>query len=237
MTPDRLQTIIASLNRRQPDLTVIMENVIKPHNLAAVTRSADAVGCIDVHAITQRKSITLSQMSAGGVRKWIQLHLHKTTEGCVQQLKSAGMQIITTCIADDSRDFRDIDYTRPTAVLVGTELEGVSLQAVELADEHITIPMFGLVQSLNVSVATALVLYEAQRQRQLAGLYEQRRLPEDVYTRLLFEWCHPQVAKYCRAKKIPYPGINAEAEIIEPLADSTTFSSDGLTEWLRKKAD
>ena len=237
MTPDRLQTIITSLNRRQPDLTVIMENVLKPHNLAAVTRSADAVGCLDVHAITQRKSITLSQMSAGGVRKWIQLHLHKNTGDCVQQMKARGMQVITTCIADDSKDFREIDYTRPTAILVGTELEGVSEQAVALADEHITIPMFGLVQSLNVSVATALVLYEAQRQRQQAGMYDHRRLADDEYKRLLFEWCHPQVMKYCKAKKIPYPSINDEAEIIEPLADSTTFSNESFTEWLRKKAD
>jgi tRNA (guanosine-2'-O-)-methyltransferase len=190
-----------------------------------------------VHAITEKKSIQLSQMSAGGVRKWIQLHCHKTTEACVQQLKAQGMQIVTTCLADDSKNFRDIDYTKPTAILVGTELEGISQQAMELADEHITIPMFGHVQSLNVSVATALVLYEAQRQRELAGMYDQRRLGEEDYKRLLFEGCHPQVTRYCKAKKIPYPAINDEAEIIEPLADSKTFSNEGLTEWLRKKAD
>ncbi|MCW9013430.1 MAG: tRNA (guanosine(18)-2'-O)-methyltransferase TrmH [Gammaproteobacteria bacterium] len=235
MTPDRLETIIASLNHRQPDLTVLMENVIKPHNLAAVARTADSVGALEVHAITPRKSIKLSQMSAGGVRKWISVQVHADTPSGINFLKQKGYQIVATCLAEDSRDFREIDYTRPTAILVGTELEGISQQAIELADEHITIPMYGLVQSLNVSVAAALVLYEAHRQRENAGMYKQRQLDDETYMRLLFEWGHPKVAKYCQRKNIPYPRINEQAEFMEPIADSVTYTDESFADWMRKK--
>lgn len=235
MTPDRLETLITSLNHRQPDLTVLMENVIKPHNLAAVARTADAVGALEVHAITPRKSIKLSQMSAGGVRKWINVQVHADTTSAVDHLKQKGFQIVATCLSDTSRDFKEVDYTRPTAIMMGTELEGITEQAIELADEHVSIPMYGLVQSLNVSVAAALVLYEAHRQRQAAGMYEQRQLDEETYLRLLFEWGHPKVARYCQRKNIPYPRINEQGEFLEPVADSKTYSDETYVEWMRKK--
>ena len=235
MTPERLEIVKKSLDRRQPDLTVIMENVAKPHNLAAVARTLEAVGGMDIHAITTRTSIRLSQMSAGGVRKWIPVIKHRSTTEGLEHLKQQGYQVVATTLSEQSRDFREIDYTCPSAILVGEELEGISDQAVALADEHVSIPMVGMVQSLNVSVATALVLYEAFRQREAAGMYDACRLDRQTWLRLLFEACHPQVARDCRQKNIPYPAIDDEAEILEPVSDSTTHSDDDLGSWLRSR--
>jgi tRNA (guanosine-2'-O-)-methyltransferase len=91
-----------------------------------------------------------------------------------------------------------------------------------------------MVQSLNVSVASALVLYEAYRQRDAVGIYDKRSLDDETYFRLLFEACHPKVANYCRNKNIPYPAIDEDAEILEPIADSKTYSEDDFSEWIRK---
>ena len=213
MTPKRLKTIKDSLDRRQPGLTVVMDNVRKPHNLAAVARTLEAVGGLEVHAITRLKSIRLSQLAAGGIRKWIKVNRHATIEQGLEQVRHQGCRVIATAPGRASCDYRDIDYTRPTAILVGEELEGLSESALELADASVTIPIVGMVQSLNVSVATALVLYEAYRQRDRAGLYSRRSLDDITYAKLLFEACHPQVAEYCRRKQIDYPDLDEDGAI------------------------
>ena len=234
MTPERLANIKQGLERRQHDLTVIMEGVRKPHNLAAVGRTLEAVGGLDIHAITELSSIRLSQMAAGGIRRWISVKKHTSTEQGLSSLKASGYQVIATTLSPDSLDYREVDYTRPTAILVGEELEGISDKAVQLADSKIIIPIVGMVQSLNVSVASALVLYEAYRQRDAAGMYDKRSLDDETYFRLLFEACHPRVANYCRNKNIPYPAIDEDAEILEPVADSTTYSEDDFAAWIKK---
>jgi len=220
MTPKRLNTIKTILDRRQPDLTVIMENVRKPHNLAAVARTLEAVGGMDIHAITALTSIRLTQLAAGGTKKWIEVHKHPNTKDGLEHLKNKGLQIVATTLSETSKDYRDIDYTRPTAILVGEELEGISEQAVEMADENICIPIVGMVQSLNVSVASALVLYEAYHQRNKAGMYDSVSLEQDKYTKLLFEACHPRIANHCKNKNIPYPAIDENAKILEPIAST-----------------
>jgi tRNA (guanosine-2'-O-)-methyltransferase len=235
MTPERLSTIKNSLNKRQAGLTVIMENVRKPHNLAAVARTLEAVGGLEIHAITQLTSLRLTQMSAGGIKKWIKVNKHPSTEQGIQHLKQQGFQIIATCLSDSSKDYRDIDYTKPTAILIGEELEGISEQAKQLADEKICIPMIGMVQSLNVSVASALVLYEAYHQRMAAGLYEQRSIDDETYQTLLFEACHPKIATRCQQKNIPYPAIDEDAVILEPLLGSNTDLDNNFSKWLNKK--
>lgn len=234
MTPERLAIIKASLDRRQTDLTVVMENVRKPHNLAAVARTLEAVGGLEIHAITELTSIRLTQMSAGGTKKWIKVNKHPNTEQALKYLKQQGMQIIATSLSENSKDYRDIDYTRPTAILVGEELEGISKQAQQMADENISIPMTGMVQSLNVSVASALVLYEAYHQRMAAGLYDNRSLDDETYMTLLFEACHPKIANCCQQKRIPYPAIDEDAKILEPLLGSQASSDDSFSQWTKK---
>ena len=233
MTPERLATIKENLNRRQTDLTVVMENVRKPHNLAAVARTLEAVGGLRIHAITELTSIRLTQMSAGGTKKWVKVNKHPSTEQGLLHLKQLGFQIIATSLCENSKDYREVDYTKPTAILVGEELEGISEQAIQMADENISIPMIGMVQSLNVSVASALVLYEAYHQRMAAGMYDTRSLDEETYKTLLFEACHPKIANCCLQKNIPYPAIDDDAQILEPLLGSLTNSDDNLAEWFK----
>ena len=234
MTPERLALIKKSLYMRQTDLTVVMENVRKPHNLAAVARTLEAVGGLEIHTITELTSIRLTQMSAGGSKKWIKVHKHPSTEQGLNHLKQQGFQIVATSLGENSKDYRELDYTIPTAILVGEELEGISEQAIQMADENVSIPMIGMVQSLNVSVASALVLYEAYHQRRAAGSYDSRSLDDDTYMTLLFEACHPKIANCCQQKRIPYPAIDEDAQILEPLIGSLANSDDSFAEWIKK---
>ena len=234
MTPERLAIIKASLDSRQTDLTVVMENVRKPHNLAAVARTLEAVGGLEIHAITELTSIRLTQMSAGGTKKWVKVSKHPNTGQGLKYLKQQGFQIVATSLCENSKDYRDVDYTKPTAIMVGEELEGISEQALQMADVNINIPMIGMVQSLNVSVASALVLYEAYHQRMTDGMYERRSLDDETYMTLLFEACHPKIANCCQQKRIPYPAIDEDANILEPLFGSIANSDDSFSEWVKK---
>lgn len=221
MNSHRYQRLSEVLNRRQPDLTVVMDNVHKPHNLAAIARTCDAVGILEAHAISSSSSIRLSQKAAGGCKQWVTIKTHKNIPDAYTHLRRHGFRIYAAHFDQQALDFRQLDYTRPTAIVVGAELEGISPIAVDSCDGTIIIPMVGLTQSLNVSVATALILFEAQRQRQAAGMYDSPRLDQHTYNRLLFEWLHPKVAAYCRKHQLPYPKINETGEISEPLADRT----------------
>jgi len=221
MSSRRFQRLTTVLNQRQPDLTVVMDNVHKPHNLAAVIRTCDAVGILEAHAVSSSSSIRLSQKAAGGCKRWVNIKTHKTIQDAYDCLRLQGFRIFAAHFDQQARDFRQFDYTLPTAIVVGAELDGISTAAVDHCDGTIIIPMVGLVQSLNVSVATALILFEAQRQRQKAGMYASPRLDRRTHERLLFEWLHPKIAAYCQKHQLPYPGINEDGDIIEPLADRT----------------
>jgi tRNA (guanosine-2'-O-)-methyltransferase len=214
MTPERLERINKMLDHRQPDLTVCMEGVHKSHNLAAVVRTADAIGVSDVHAIWKSEEMEVRGGSAAGSQNWIDVHNYSKTEDAINALKKQGMQILVTNLSDSAVDFHEIDYTKPTAIILGQEKFGASDIALEMADQHIVIPMVGMVQSLNVSVACSVVLYEAQRQRQLAGMYDTPRIEESRRQRFLFEGGHPIFAEACNRKGLPYPAIDAEGEII-----------------------
>ena len=213
MTPDRLIRINNMLDKRQPDLTVCMEGVHKSHNLAAVVRTCDAIGVSDVHAVWKSQRMRVSGGSAVGSQNWVNVHNYSTTEDAIAQLKKQNMQILVTNLSDSAIDFREIDYTKPTAIILGQEKFGASETALALADQDIIIPMVGMVQSLNVSVACSVVLYEAQRQRQLAGMYNKTTIAEEVRQRILFEGGHPIFAQACKRKGLPYPFINAEGQI------------------------
>lgn len=214
MTPERLERINAMLDKRQPDLTVCMEGVHKTHNLAAVVRTADAIGISDVHAVWKNERMRVSGGSAAGSQNWVDVHNYSSTKDAIAELKRQNMQILVTNLSERSVDFRDIDYTKPTAVILGQEKFGASDIALELADEHIIIPMVGMVQSLNVSVANSVVLYEAQRQRVAAGMYDKPSISEKRRQRFLFEGGHPIFAKACQRKGLPYPKIDEQGQIV-----------------------
>ncbi|MGL5401836.1 MAG: tRNA (guanosine(18)-2'-O)-methyltransferase TrmH [Plesiomonas shigelloides] len=219
MTPERFQRIQQMLALRQPDLTVCMEQVHKPHNVSAVIRTADAVGVHEVHAVWPGDRMRSLVSTAAGSNNWVEIRTHRTIGAAVGHLKAQGMQVLATHLSDKAVDFRSIDYTRPTCILLGQEKTGISEEALALADHQIIIPMVGMVQSLNVSVASALILYEAQRQRQLAGMYNSSaasRLSEEEQQRLLYEGGYPVIAKVARRKGLPMPEIDQHGEIVAP---------------------
>ncbi|MDG3086876.1 tRNA (guanosine(18)-2'-O)-methyltransferase TrmH [Vibrio hannami] len=210
---NRIQTV---LKARQPDLTLCLEEVHKPNNVSAVIRTADAVGLHKIHAVwPDEKMRTLSHTSAGA-RNWVEVDTHDSVSDAISTLKGKGMQVLATNLSDSAVDFRQIDYTKPTAIILGGEKHGITKQALELADQDIIIPMVGMVQSLNVSVASALILFEAQRQRELAGMYDRETsaLPEEVIHRTLFERGHPVLAKVAKRKNLPYPPLDDEGQIV-----------------------
>jgi tRNA (guanosine-2'-O-)-methyltransferase len=208
MKLSRFEKINELLNRRQPDLTILMDEVHKPQNLAAVIRTADAVGIGKVHAVWPKSEIASHHHTSGGSANWVKVDVHKCRSQAINQLKQDGMQVLAAHLSDNAVDFREVDYTKPTAILLGNEKQGVSAQASELADQHVVIPMHGMVQSLNVSVANAIILYEAQRQRQQAGMYQSCRLHDSVKQRLIFEWMYPSVRDFCRRHQIRYPNLD-----------------------------
>lgn len=213
MTPRRYRKIRAALEQRQPDLTVCMDNVHKDHNLSAVMRSADAVGILEVHAVSAGGEVRRHHLMSGGSRKWVGVRRHPDVHTAAQRLHESGHRIVAAHQSERSVDFREPDYTRPTALLLGSELYGVSAEGAELADAHVSVPMAGMVASLNVSVAAAVILYEMQRQREAAGLYQRRRLDPEQYERLLFEWCYPEIARHCRRRGEPYPPLDEDGAL------------------------
>ncbi|EMF8147711.1 tRNA (guanosine(18)-2'-O)-methyltransferase TrmH [Serratia marcescens] len=216
MSPERYARICEMLATRQPDLTVCLEQVHKPHNVSAIIRTADAVGVHQVHAVWPTTRMRTLVSSAAGSNSWVSVKTHRSIGDAVGHLKAQGMQILATNLSARAVDFREVDYTRPTCVLLGQEKTGITEEALALADRDIVIPMIGMVQSLNVSVASALILYEAQRQRQNAGLYrrDNSMLDEEEQQRLLFEGGYPVLANVAKRKGLPRPQINEQGQVI-----------------------
>ena len=210
MTPQRYRRIRAVLDRRQPDLTVLMDHVNKPHNLSAILRSCDAVGVLRAHVVTPQRYLKAHRASSASSSKWVELRAHKDLGEALAELRGQGMQIAAAHGSERSVDFRALDYCRPTAVVMGAELSGPSPEVLEAADAHLTVPMVGMVESLNVSVAAALILYEAQRQRQAAGMYEGPRLDVDTYWRTVFRWGYPKLARRLEEMGRSYPRLREE---------------------------
>ncbi|WP_413113181.1 tRNA (guanosine(18)-2'-O)-methyltransferase TrmH [Thaumasiovibrio sp. DFM-14] len=216
MSPERFARIQDVLKARQTDLTLCLEEVHKPNNVSAIIRTADAAGLHRVHAVWPTQEMrTLSHTSAGA-RNWVEVQTHPTVTDAFTHLKAQGMQVLVTNLSDSAVDFREIDFTKPTAVVLGNEKTGISKEALAAADQDIIIPMVGMVQSLNVSVASALVLYEAQRQRSLAGMYNRTHsaIPAEEINRILFERGHPVLAKVAKRKGLAYPHIDDQGQVV-----------------------
>ncbi|MBR9912140.1 MAG: tRNA (guanosine(18)-2'-O)-methyltransferase TrmH [Gammaproteobacteria bacterium] len=218
MTPARYATICRVLQQRQPDLTVIADEVHKGRNLSAIVRTCDAVGIPRFHSVQPALGFRPFRGTALGSHKWVETTLHDTIGAGIARLKAEGFAIVAANLSNRAMDFREFDYTRPTALLLGTEKQGVSAEALRSADAEVSIPMMGMVESFNVSVACAIILTEAQRQRQAAGLYDQCRLPAPEYQAKLFQWCQPVISKYCDDNGLEYPPLDDTGEVIDPAA-------------------
>ncbi len=214
MTPERYKKIRNTLDRRQPDLTVLTENVHKPHNISAIFRTCDAIGISHAHIVMpDQVNFRARSGIAMGSDRWVDYTLYDQISDAISYLKKSGFKIYAAHLSAESSDYREIDYTQPTAILLGTEKFGVSERAIKLSDGCIKIPMLGMVESFNVSVAAAIILAQAQHQRIAGGFYEQPQLPQRLYNRYLFRWCQPVIAKFCDERRLGYPLLDNDGEI------------------------
>ncbi len=198
-----------------------MEKVHKPHNFSAILRNCDAAGVLEAHAIPPKGGLELHRRTSSSAAKWVQVHEHAEVGAAARQLKADGFALIAADLGIGSVDFRDLDYTAPTAFVMGTEKFGLSEVGREMADHIVTVPMYGMIHSLNVSVATALLLFEAVRQREAAGMYDECQLQPDRRDRLLFEWSYPRVASECRRLGRAYPALDAAGALMDSAFWST----------------
>lgn len=215
MTPERTQKLLQVLHRRQPDLSLIADQVNKPRNLSALIRNCDAVGIHSVHTVVPKEGYRTYRGTAKGSDYYVKTLQHTDVLSAIDCVKSKGMKVVAAHFSDRAEDYREFDYTQPCALLMGAEKQGVSAEAAEHADTHVVIPMMGMVSSLNVSTAAGIILNEAQYQRMNAGLYDVNRLEQDEIRTCLFEWGNRDLAKYCRENDLAYPPLNEIGDVID----------------------
>ncbi len=219
LLPRRFERIKSVLNHRMSNLTILIEEVEKPHNLSAILRTCDAIGILEAHAIFREKRIPTFNSTAQGSQKWVKLKKHTCITEAIQELRNNRFKIYGTNLNKNAIDYRSLDYTGPTAFVMGAEKWGLSKSASELVDESIYIPMVGMVQSLNVSVASAILLFEALRQRKERNIVPSsgEGLSKNLYENTLFEWSYPEVASWCKEQGRKYPELSITGEILEDL--------------------
>ena len=186
-TEDRKERLRDVLTRRYSDLQLILEEIHNIHNISAILRTADGVGIQHVNLVySAEEAFRFNPVVTQGVQKWLDLHWFDTIPRVINKLKKEGLKIYATGFSEEAVSFLEVDFTESCAIMLGNEHDGVSEIAQEQADQVIYIPMKGFVQSYNVSVATAIILAEARRQREANGLTG--NLPEEVQEEYFQKW-------------------------------------------------
>ncbi|MEO6719877.1 MAG: RNA methyltransferase [Ferruginibacter sp.] len=190
MTPERTKRLTSVLNKRQPDLTVVLENVFDPHNISAVMRTCDAVGIQDIYILNNKipPHRKWGAKSSSSAAKWLTVHQFTNAEDCFAELRKYYKKIYTTHLSTDAVSLHQLNLAEPVALVFGNEHSGVSDDIIAMADGNFIIPQVGIIRSLNISVACAVTLYEAFRQKSEAGHYDQRKLQGEKLDTLLDEW-------------------------------------------------
>jgi len=192
VSEERLEKMKNILNSRQNTLRVFMDYVFSSHNLSAIVRTCDAVNVGKLYYRHQKK-VRLNNDITMGAHKWIFHEYVEDIEEFYKNIKKEGYQVVVTLLDEETVDFRKVDYTKPTLIVLGNEVDGASDISIKYADKKVIIPMYGMSQSLNVSVANAVILYEAQRQRAAKGMYDTPSLPEDLIQKTLKKWAYDDI--------------------------------------------
>ncbi len=189
-TEKRAAKIKKAVEKRQPTLTVVLENIWDPHNVSACFRSCDAVGILEICLVYDgsQEFPKLKERSSASARKWVDSMHYTSIEECYADLRREGKKIFATHMAKDAVSLYDINLSDPVALVFGNEHSGVSEKAVKLADGNFLIPQAGMIQSLNISVAVAVSVYEAHRQRLVAGMYDSPQLAPDQFDQVFENW-------------------------------------------------
>jgi tRNA (guanosine-2'-O-)-methyltransferase len=195
MTQEREERILQVLDKRQAGITVVLENVFDPHNISAVMRTCDAIGMQEVYVLNTKipPHKKWGARSSSSAAQWLTIRQYTDAEECLAELRKKYDKIVTTHLSSDAVSLYDIDLTQRIALVFGNEHAGVSEQIRALSDGNFIIPQVGIIKSLNISVACAVSLYEAFRQKNAAGHYAQRNLPEEQYGELLKDWSRGQL--------------------------------------------
>ena len=190
MTPERTERLESVLSKRQPDLTVVLENVFDPHNISAVMRTCDAVGIQEIfilnHKIAPHRKYGVRSSSSAA--KWLTTHEFTDANECFTELRKRYKKIYTTHLSKDAVSLHQLNLTEPVALVFGNEKFGVSEEIITMADGNFIIPQVGIIKSLNISVACAVTLYEAFRQKNNAGHYDKIKLQGEQLETLRNEW-------------------------------------------------
>jgi len=190
MTPERKEKLLNVLSKRQNDITVVLENVFDPHNISAVMRTCDAVGVQDIYILNTRipRHKKWGTRSSSSAAKWLTVHQFEQADECFKSLRQRYSTILTTHLGTDAVGLYELDLTKSVALVFGNEHSGVSEEIRALADGNFIIPQVGIIRSLNISVACAVTLYEAYRQKNKAGHYNQAGMDSVIKQGLLKEW-------------------------------------------------
>lgn len=189
-TEKRANKIQKVLSKRFDEVTIIMENIHDPHNLSAAIRSCDAVGMLEIHAIYHgsQKIPKLGSKTSASAKKWVKVNYYSNIDECYSAIRKQGKKIFTTQMSTKSKSLYDMDFTTPLALVFGNEHSGVSEEAVNKADGNFLIPQVGMIQSLNISVAVAVSVYEVFRQRNEKKLFDNLQLEKQQYDHTLQQW-------------------------------------------------
>lgn len=198
MTPERINRIEKVLANRQNDITVVLENVFDPHNISAIMRSCDAVGIQEMFVLTTKIPMHKNWgfRSSRSANKWITVHQYTNTQTCVEDVRKKYTTILTTNLTSDATNLYNLDLTGNIALVFGNEQTGLTKEMIAAADGNFIIPQVGMIQSLNISVACAVTLYEAYRQKQAAGHYKGQKLGAEEYQQLYKQWTQPPTATF-----------------------------------------
>lgn len=165
VTEERKLRIESVLSARTRTVVPVVEGVVNMGNVSAVMRTAEALGYQDLHIVTGSTQFKDSRRTSIGAEKWLDVYHWTDAAECAAALKSAGYRIVATHLDATARDVSELDFTEPTAIVLGNEKEGVSPEMLELSDERCILPMTGFVQSYNISVAASIALYHAYGDR------------------------------------------------------------------------
>ena len=193
MTPERCHKLTEVLKKRQIDITIVLENVFDPHNISAVMRTCDAVGIQEIHILNNRipRHKKWGARSSSSAAKWLTIHQYDEVAACFATLREKYGRILTTHLASDAVPLHSLDLTQSVALVFGNEHSGVSDEIRALADGNFMIPQVGIIQSLNISVACAVTVYEAYRQKELAGHFQRADLASPVKQQVATDWGLP----------------------------------------------
>jgi len=199
LTVRRENRIREVASKRQTDVVLVIENVHDPHNIGAVLRTCDSVGVTEVfvvysdsHLDQDTLDLGLKSKTSSGAYKWVQTTLFHTVADCIDELRKRKLQILGTHLLQSAQSIYDSNFEVPIAIVLGNERIGLSKEMLDALDGNIFIPQVGMVKSLNISVACAVILYELYRQRELKGQYDSNELHTDLEQRYLLTHRKPK---------------------------------------------